>query len=206
MHRRRRIIVGIVLVAFLSVLWLFIRANAPQRTLTISFTTAKGHFPEPPLVVANLIAVAWVTNTGRFSLTLDEPYVQFENAAGQLVRDHGSSWNQQSYSADLPPGSAAWLANGFDADRRRQRFVFEFHRNGGPLVRVLSKAVGLLPVRQLPASTYDWLHRNGMIDGVRYGHYESIWIANPHGGASGQQPSSSEADRTSATAGSGHSP
>ncbi len=201
----RPLVAAALVVLFLFAMWLAFRRGATQRTVSVGFTTTNGHFPEPVLVVGDQIITAWVTNTGRSAITLNEPYVLFENAAGGLVRDQGASWNQKGYSADLPPGTAAWLANGFDRDRKRLRFIFEYHRDGGPLLRIISKVVGMLPLRQLPQRAYDWLHRNGIVDGIVYGHYESSWIANP-GWSDGRQPIRSEKYRAPAAAASRRSP
>ena len=158
-------------------MWLAFRGRVPQRALSVGFTTTHGHFPEPAQVVADQITVAWVTNSGRSAITLDEPYAQREYAAGRLVRDQGASWNQKGYSADLSPGSAAWLAYGFD-DAKRLKVCFEYHRTGGPVLRAISRPASMLPLRRLPPPTYDWLRRYGIVDGKVYGHYESHWIAN----------------------------
>lgn len=177
MRRRYQIAIGTALVALLLLaMWLTFHSRAARRGLSVDFTTAYGHFGEPPLVVGEQIIVAWVTNTGNCAITVDDPYVQFENTAGRLVRDQGSSWNQKGYSADLSPGSVAWLANGFDPDRKRLKFVFEYHRNGGPFLKVISKAAHVLPLTRLRPRTYDWLRRNGIVDGTVYGHYEGPWI------------------------------
>lgn len=197
MHRRFKMLLSAVLIALLLfAIWLGLHSGVPQPNVSVGFTAAHGHFPEPPVYFADQIIIAWVTNTGRSAITLGEAYVQFENAAGRLVRDEGPSWHPRG--SDLPPGTAAWLVNGFDRDRRTLRFIFEYHRDGGPLRKGISKAAGVLPLKRLPRRTYDWLGRNGMLDGLLHGHYEGPWIANPEGGANGRQLSGSEANRKSA--------
>src|SRR5262249_32551534 len=125
MWRRRKIVVFTALVALLVAMWLVFGRSAAQRSLGVGFTSAKAHFPESALVVADQITVAWVTNTCRCAINLGMPYVQFEDTAGRLMTDQGSSWNQEGYSATLPPGSVAWLASGFAAETKRLRFGFE---------------------------------------------------------------------------------
>src|SRR5438093_3025986 len=123
LRRRYKIVVSASLIALLLfAVWLAFHNGVVQHSVSVGFTTAHGHFPEPALLVGDQITVAWVTNTGHSAITLDDPHVQFENAAGRLVRDQGSSWNQERYSADVSPGSAAWLANGFDRDKKRLKF------------------------------------------------------------------------------------
>ncbi len=199
------VIVGLILLILLVLLAFWIAHPSGPR-IGVAFTTAHGHFPEPALVVGEQITILWVTNGGRAAISLEMPYVQYENAAGRLVRDQGASWNQKGYSADLSPGGVAWLANGFDPDRKRLKFVFEYRRSAGPLGRAVSKAIGVLPLKRLPQRSYDWLRRNGMVDGIVYGHYEGPWIANSQGGANGRQPSGSDTNRTSAAAASRRSP
>ncbi len=207
MHRRYKIAVSAALIALLLFsMWLGFHSGMPQHNVSVALTMAHDQFPQPFPVVADQVTVAWVTNTGRLAITLEAPYVQFENVAGRLVRDHGSSWNQEGYSAELSPGRTAWLANGFDKDRKRLKFVFEYHRNGGPLLSVISEVVSVVPLRRLPHWAYDWLHRNGIVDGNVYGHYESCWIANPQGAANGSQPIRSETNPASGAAGSRRSP
>jgi hypothetical protein len=206
MRRQYRILTTAALVALLlALVWVMFRGTLPGRSLSFGLTTTHGHFPEPGLIYADQIAVTWATNTGRSGIFLDEPYAQRENAAGRLVRDGGASWNQKGYSADLSPGSAAWLAYGFD-DAKRLKVCFDYHRSGGAMLRAISKPASMLPLRRLPLRTYDWLRRNGIVDGNVYGHYESPWIANPQGGANGRQPSRSTTNRTSAAAASRSSP
>jgi len=207
MRLRYKVVVSAVLIALLLfAMWLAFHSGVPRHNVSVAFTTAHGHFPEPAQVVADQIIVAWVTNTGRSAIALDEPCVQFENAAGRLVRDDGSSWNQKGYFADLSPGSAAWLANGFGSDTKRLKFVFDYHRRGGPLLRAISNAARVLPLARLPRRTYDWLRQNGIVDGFLHHHYEGPWIANPEGGANGRQLSGSEANRTPPDAASQRSP
>jgi hypothetical protein len=206
MPRRYRIAVSAALIALLLLaMWLAFRSHVPRRGLNVGFTTTHGHFPEPARVVADQITVAWVTNTGRSAITLDEPYAQREYAASRLVRDQGASWNQEGYSADLSPGSAAWLAYGFD-DANRLKVCFEYHRIGGPVLRAISKPASMLPLKRLPPPAYDWLRRNGLVDGKVYGHYESPWIANPQGRANGRQPIRLGTNQTSPAAASRRSP
>jgi hypothetical protein len=196
-RRRYKIAASAALVALvLGAIWLMRHVGAARHGLSVAFTTTRGHFPEPAKVVADQIAVMWVTNTGRSPIKLDMPCVQFENAAGRLVRDQGSSWNQKGYSADLPPGSVAWLANGLDPDRKRSKFVFEYSRSGGSSLKAVSTALSVLPLKRLPRPTYDWLRQNGMVDGIVQGHYESPWIVNPQGGVNPGQPSGLETNRT----------
>jgi hypothetical protein len=195
MRFRYKVVVSAALIALLLfAMWLGLHRGVPQHNVSVGVTTSHES------------TVAWVTNTGRSAITLADHYVQFENAAGQLVRDLGPSWNQEGYSTDLSPGTAAWLATGFDQDTRRLKFVFEYHRNGGPMLSVISKAVSVLPLRRLPPRPYDWLHRHGIVDGAVYGHYESSWIANPQGGANGRQPVRSETNQTPAVAAPRRSP
>jgi len=191
MRRRYRILLGTALVALLLfAMWLTFHSGVPQHRLSVGLTATHG---------ADQITVAWVTNNGRAAITLDEPYAQREYAAGRLVRDQGASWNQAGYSKDLSPGRVAWLAYGFD-DTTRLKVCFEYHRNGGPVLRAISKPASMLPLRKLPRPTYDWLRRNGIVDGKVYGHYESPWIASPQGGANGRQPIRSGTNQTSPAA------
>ncbi len=185
---------------FLIAMWLTLHRGAAEPGLSVAFATARAHFPDPALVVGDYIIVAWVTNTGPSAITLDLPYVQFATADGRLVRDQGCSWHQQGCQATLSPGSATWLANGFDPDRQRLRFAFEYHSNGGSLLRAISKAARILPLKRLPVRTYEWLRRNGMVDGAVYRHHGGPWIANPQGGANGRRPVTSGTSSTSAAA------
>ncbi len=197
MRRRYKILLNAALVALLLfAMWLALHGGVPQHQLGVGFTTTHGNFSR---LVADQITVAWVTNSGRSAITLDEPYAQREYAAGRLVRDQGSSWNTEGYSAYLPPGRVAWLAYGF-GDEKRLKVCFEYHRIGGPVLRAISKLASMLPLRRLPRPTYDWLRRNGIVDGKVYGHYESPWVANPQGGANGRQPTRSGTNQTSPAA------
>jgi hypothetical protein len=81
------LIVGFILLVLL-VFWMAFRSGSSIR---VAFSTAHGHFPETALVVGHQLSILWVTNTGPSAITLESPYVQFENAAGRLVRDQGSS-------------------------------------------------------------------------------------------------------------------
>lgn len=201
MARHYKIAVAAAVIALLLIaIWLTFRRGATPPVLTVAFTTVHTHFPEPALVVGDQIIVAWVTNTTRLAITLDMPYAQFETADGRLVLDQGSSWNQQGYSASLAPGSASCLAYGFDPDRQRLKLAFDYHRNGGPLGRTISKVAGILPLKRLPVRIYDWLRRNGMVDGALHGHYEGPWIANPQSGVKGGQTLSSGTNPTAAAA------
>ena len=204
-HYKISLILALIPLVLLA-LWIAYHSSRTQPRIGVAFSTAHGHFPEPARVVGDQLIILWVTNTGRSAMTLEEPYVQFENAAGRLVRDQGSSWNQQGYSADLSPGNVAWLAGGFDTDTKRLRFVFEYRRDGGALLKAISKAIGALPLKRLPKRTYDRLCRNGWVDGIVYGHYEGPGIANPQGGANRGQPCGPETNRTSAAAAPRRSP
>jgi hypothetical protein len=159
-------------------MWLALHGRQAQRSLTVGFTAARGHFPEPPLVVAQHLIVAWVTNTERSIVVLDLPSVLEETSTGQVVTDQGSSWNQEGSFPQLALGSSAWLAGGFDGDTKRLKFVFDYHRDGGATLKIISRALGVLPLRRLPGRIYDWLRRHGMIDGAVHDHYESPWFAN----------------------------
>jgi hypothetical protein len=183
-----------LLVLLLLAIWLVTPSRAAQHRIGVGFTTASGHFPEPARLVAHQIFVLWVTNTGRSAISLDLPYVLFEDAAGRLVRDNGDSWNEEAYGATLSPGSAAWLASGFDRDdgNRKLKFVFDYHWDGGPLLGGIIKAAGFLHLR--------------MLDGAFHRHYESLWFANPQGGSNGKQPIRSETNATSAAAAPRRSP
>jgi len=88
------VISALLLAILLLAVWLGFQGGAKQRRLSVGFTTAHGHFPESALLFADQIIVACVTNTGRSALTLENPYVQFENAVDRLVNDSGGSWNQ----------------------------------------------------------------------------------------------------------------
>jgi hypothetical protein len=196
MRRRFKIIVGVALVALLLLaLLLTFHDGTAQHSINVGFTSAHGHFPEPGLIYGDQSTVAWVTNAGHFAVTLDTPCVLFENTAGRLIRDQGPSWNQEGYNANLSPRSAAWLANDLNQDRKRMKFVFEYHRDGGPLLRGISKAVAVLPAARFPQGSYDWLRRNGFVDGAVHGHYESRWFTNA------SQPLRPETNPTPAVAG-----
>jgi hypothetical protein len=207
MRRVHRIVLSAGLIALLLLLvWLLFNLGPRRRDLSMGLTTAQGHFPEPGLVYDDQLVVLWVTNTGRLAVTLDEPYSQSEYAAGRLVTDFGSSWNQEGYCADLKPGSAAWLAYGFDQHARLLRVCFDYHRDGGPLLAMTSKVAGILPLKRLPQGIYDWLRRKGIVDGRVHNHYESQWVANPQGRANGRQPIRSDTNQASTAAASRPSP
>jgi hypothetical protein len=176
-RNQNKILLGaIIIVLLLFALWLML-GRAGRNDVSVAFTTARGHFGG---VYSPELVVEWVTNSYPSQITLEEPKVQFENSVGHFVLDQGSSWNQEGYYMDVPPGKAAWLANGFGPDRKRLRFSFEFHRSGGPVLGLMSKAIRVLPLRRLPPRQYEWLRRNGLIDGLMHGSYESAWFANPN--------------------------
>jgi hypothetical protein len=206
MRSRYKILAGAALVVLLLLaIWSAFPGRPVRSRMSVGFTTASGHFPEPSQFFADEIVVLWVTNTGPATLYLDDGYVRFENAAGRLVRDYGPSWHQESnssHSGNVLPGNAAWLASGFDRDngKRRLQFVFAYHWDASPMIKGISKAVGQLPVNRLPQRTYNWLRRNGMVDGGVHRDYESHWIANPKGGASGRPPIFLDTNRISAPA------
>jgi hypothetical protein len=182
MRHRYKVAISATLIALLlALVWLLFRGSAPHRSLSFGQTTTHDHFPDRGLIYADQIAVTWVTNTGRSRVTLEAPYSQFERE-GRLVQDRGSSWAQAGPSADLPPGKAMWLAYGF-GDAKRLRICFEYRLNGGPWLRAISKAAGVLPLKKLPQRIYDWLLQNGIVDGFLRRNYEGPWIANPQGGA-----------------------
>jgi hypothetical protein len=208
MHpRHRRIALAVaVMVLVLVAFWVALRSGSAHPRIGVALGTAHGKFPEQPLLSADDIAVAWITNTGSSRITLTDPCVQFENAAGRVITDQGSSWNQKAYSTDLSAGAAAWLASGFDRDRQRLKFIFEYRRSGGAFLKAAAKVAGVLPLNRLPQRSYAWLRQNGLVDGTLHLRYESSWIANPQGGANGRQPFSSYTNRTSAAAASRGSP
>ncbi len=207
MRRRIRLLLGAALVALLlCAILLLLHTSSARRGLSVGFTTARGHFPEPGLIYDDHIRITWVTNTGHFTLTLENPRVQYENEQGRLVLDMGGSWDQKGYQIVLPPRGVTWHATGFGPDRKRLRFMFDFHRSGGPLLKAISKVVGLLPPKRIPQRVYDWLHRNGLADGNVYGHYETAWFVPPHEGGNPAQPPHLETNRSSAATATGRSP
>ncbi len=176
--RFSRIMTAALLGLLALAVWLVLHGHPAQRGLSVGYTTARGHFPEPGLAFAEHLVVAWVTNTGGSMVSLDLPSIQEELSTGQFVTDQGPSWNQKGNFPELVPGGSAWLASGFDGGTKRLKFGFYYHRNGSVALKIISRALGLLPLKWLPPRTYDWLHRNGMIDGAVHDHFESPWFAN----------------------------
>ena len=175
--RSTNIMAATLLGLFVFAIWLSLHWREAKPSITVGFTSARGHFPEPPRVVAQALIVAWVTNSERSIVVLDLPSVLEETSTGHVVTDQGPSWNQEGYSRELPRGSSAWLASGFDEDTKRLKFVFDYHRDNA-LLKIISKPLGLLPQKLFPRRTYEWLRRHGMIDGAVHDHYESPWFAN----------------------------
>jgi hypothetical protein len=199
MLRRKKIAVGVVIVALLLIgIWLALPGPRGPSGISVGFTTVRGHFPEPGILYADQIIVLWVTNTGNSTVTLNNPFTQFENPDGRLIMDMNTSWNQKGFSVTLSPGSSASLATGFESDRRKLKFAFDYHRDAGPVRRAISKALGWLPLKRLPMRTQNWLHRNGMVDGAMHGHYEGAWVTNQmvHGiGSNSSAPDTNRVDR-----------
>ena len=180
MPLRYKVVASAAVIALLLVaMGLVFHSGAEQRSIRVGFTTSQGQ------LIGDQITFAWVTNTGHSTITLDVPHVVYENAAGRIENAYGAYYTQKtitpkSYSAALPPGGTACLVCGFNEDRIRLKCVFEYHRKAGPVPRAISKPGGALPLRRLPRGAYDWLRRNGMVDGVLYNRYESPWLANEH--------------------------
>jgi hypothetical protein len=194
MKRRRYMILAmaaIVMLLFLAI-WLMLPGRLTQSHIAVGFTTASGHFPEPGRVFADEIVVIWVTNTGRCTITLDEPHVLLHCPDGREIIDSGSSWNQEHYGMDLVPGAAAWLTAGFDRHDspsvEKLKFVFDYHRDPGPLMRTINQVACFL--------------RLGKAGAAFRRHYESPWFDNPRNGAKrGQgQPAGPVTNRTSTAA------
>jgi hypothetical protein len=184
MRRRYKILASAAVIAvLLFAMWLALHNRIAQHSLGIGFTSSP--------VVAEQPTILWVTNTGRSAVTLDQGYVRFEDAAGRRVRDLlGPSWNGQTgHSPVVLPGKSAWLSSGYPVrDATRFKFVFDYHWNGSPLVRLISKGTGVFPLKALPSRTYDWLLQNGLVDGMLRGHYESPLVVKPQGTGSASQP------------------
>ncbi len=207
MRCRTKLVATFALTAImLLAVWFAHRREAQRPRIAVGFATASGHFPEPALLVAPEIVVLWVTNAGTFPLTLDDPTVQFENVAGRLVTDNGPSWNGEARGADLASDAAAWLASGFDSDRQQLKFIFDYHAALGPMRTRITRVLFSLPLEPLRNATYKLLRRSLMSGEGAHAHYESGWIVNPQGRASGRQPFSSDTNRTSAAAASRRSP
>jgi hypothetical protein len=177
MRLRYKILTNTALIALmLAAMWLAFPKSGAVRGLSFGLTTARGHFEG---LYADQITVAWVTNNWRSAIDLDLPCARMEYAGGRLVTDYGPSWNQKGYSAHLLPGSTAWVAYGIRRDAKRFRVIFEYHRDGGPVRRAISKGVGILPSKRLPRRIFTWLSKHGFVNGVVHGDYESPWIPNP---------------------------
>ncbi len=173
-NRNKILLSAIIIVLLLFALWLRL-GRAGRDGVSVAFTTARGHFGG---VYSAELVVVWVTNSYHSPITLEGPQVLFEDSVDHFVLDQGSSWNQESYDMEVSPGKAAWVANGFGPHRKRLRFSFAFHRSGGPVLGLMSKAIRVLPIRWLPGRQYEWLRRNGLIDGLMHGSYASDGFAN----------------------------
>ena len=160
----------------LVAIWLVFHKSGAVRGLSFGLTTARGHFEG---LYADQITVAWVTNYWGSPIDLDMPCARLEYAGGRAVTDCGPSWSQKGYSAHLLPGSTLWVAYGIARDVKRFRVIFEYDRDAGPVRRIISKGVGILPSNHLPRRIYSWLSDHGFVNGTVHVHYASPWIPNP---------------------------
>ena len=202
MRARQKIAVSAALVLLLLLaMWLGLHFGVTQPSLSVGFTPDHGHFPESAELVG---PVAWVTNTGHCTITLDGAYVQFENTPRMIGSVYG---NLMVRPVDVAPGRSDWLGNGYEGNTNRFKFHFEYRWNGGPLLRCVSDVLGGLPLRQhLSFGVYYWLCRKGFVNGFVSRRYESPWIANPLGEANGRQLLGAETNRATGTAASRGSP
>ena len=176
----KRWAVALACVPAIIIVALLLKAPVPAQSIHVGFATDRGHFPEPGSVFYDQIFVMWVTNTGPSTIFLGRPVDEIKNSAGRVSEDQGYWWNQKRQGAEVSPGNAAWLAFGFDTDKKQVRFGFEYCRKGNFLLTGASAVSGILPLRRLPVRTYDWLRQHGLVDGNLYAAYESPWMDFPH--------------------------
>jgi hypothetical protein len=191
---RTKIVTGAaiaVLITLLLVLLCFTsQSDAPVSSLSFGMTTTKsanfGTFAAsivlPVTSAGEPIFVALVTNNTHFTVQIDSTDVQREYEGGRIVNDYGPSWNGQENSASLMPQGIAALPFAVQRDAKRFRVTFQYRRDGSAVQKFISKVLSKLPLSRLPQRIYSWLRRQGLIDGVPQGDFESPWIPNDRRG------------------------